>query len=190
MANWVASDSVGHALLSCRSRFSGAVSLLLLITPLSLSVAYRNPATMGLCSKCYRESESAMQKKAHETSVQKVAPKAAPSIVELPAPVEEVEIASPAAPVPAEAAPEVSVAAEGEAVPAEPEKPVQANRSRCYGCNKKVGLLGFECRCGYVFCSSHRHAQEHACTFDYAAFDRERLAKANPLVAASKLDKL
>ena len=27
-----------------------------------------------------------------------------------------------------------------------PERPVQANKSRCFCCNKKVGLLGFECR--------------------------------------------
>jgi hypothetical protein len=41
-----------------------------------------------------------------------------------------------------------------------------------------------------VFCSSHRHAQDHACDFDYQAMGRERLAKANPQVAASKIDKL
>lgn len=33
--------------------------------------------------------------------------------------------------------------------------------------------------CGYVFCSGHRHAQDHSCTFDYAAFDKANLAKAN-----------
>lgn len=26
--------------------------------------------------------------------------------------------------------------------------------------------------CGYVFCSGHRHAQDHNCSFDYAAFDK------------------
>ena len=69
-------------------------------------------------------------------------------------------------------------------------KPEQKNKNRCFSCNKKVGLLGFECRCGYVYCSGHRHAADHDCSFDYAAFDRERLAKANPTVAASKIDKL
>jgi AN1-type zinc finger protein 5/6 len=67
---------------------------------------------------------------------------------------------------------------------------VQLHRNRCFGCNKKVGLLGFECRCGFVFCSSHRHAADHACTFDYASMDKARLAAQNPLVAASKLDRL
>ena len=28
--------------------------------------------------------------------------------------------------------------------------------------------------CGYVFCSGHRHAQDHNCSFDYAAFDKVR----------------
>lgn len=70
------------------------------------------------------------------------------------------------------------------------EKQVQANRSRCFCCNKKVGLLGFECRCGYVYCSSHRHATEHRCTFDYKSMDREKLAKANPTVAAARVEKI
>lgn len=33
---------------------------------------------------------------------------------------------------------------------------VQKDRKRCFDCNKKIGLLGNECRCGYVFCSFHR----------------------------------
>lgn len=146
---------------------------------------------MGLCSKCYKEAQCVEQKKAHEASPPAATP-AAPS----PAPAEpaaagavepalEAPAQSPAAPV-AVAAPAVP---EPAASPAPPEKPAQANRSRCFCCNKKVGLLGFECRCGYVYCSGHRHAGDHACDFDYAAFDRERLAKANPVVAASKLDK-
>lgn len=72
----------------------------------------------------------------------------------------------------------------------EEEKPVQKNRNRCFCCNKKVGLLGFDCRCGYVFCSGHRHAADHNCTFDFAALDRKKLSKDNPLVAASKIEKL
>ncbi|KAK0597673.1 hypothetical protein LWI29_027448 [Acer saccharum] len=29
-------------------------------------------------------------------------------------------------------------------------------KSRCKNCNKKVGLTGFKCRCGYLFCGMHR----------------------------------
>jgi len=67
------------------------------------------------------------------------------------------------------------------------ERPVQHNRERCWTCNKKVGLTGFTCRCEYVFCSTHRYADEHKCTFDYKKMGREVLAKANPTVAADKL---
>jgi hypothetical protein len=41
-----------------------------------------------------------------------------------------------------------------------------------------------------VFCSGHRHAQDHNCSFDYASFDKTNLAKANQKVVASKVDKL
>jgi len=138
---------------------------------------------MGLCSKCYRETQNAEQKKGPETS--------------MPGASQKVEVAAPAAVVKEDThVPEadvVDVASAGVPEPESPpppEKPVQANRSRCFTCSKKVGLLGFECRCGYVYCSGHRHAADHSCSFDYASFDRERLAKANPVVAASKIDKL
>lgn len=32
---------------------------------------------------------------------------------------------------------------------------------RCFACNKKVGITGFECRCRYIFCGIHRYAEEH-----------------------------
>lgn len=150
----------------------------------SISVICRNSATLGLCSKCYRETHAEEQKKATEASAPEpiVAPPAAPKAEVEVAPAVEAPVEAPTAPV-EQAAPAVPS-------PSQPEKPIQANRNRCFNCNKKVGLLGFECRCGYVYCSGHRHAADHTCTFDYAAFDRERLAKANPLIAASKLDKL
>ncbi len=141
---------------------------------------------MGLCSKCYREIQCIEQKKGQEASPLAAPEPIAPIAVPEPAPELPAEAPAEASAAPAEVtAPEVAAPS-----PAAPdEKPVQANRSRCFCCNKKVGLLGFECRCGFVYCSGHRHAGDHQCSFDYAAFDRERLAKANPVVAASKLDK-
>lgn len=38
---------------------------------------------------------------------------------------------------------------------------VQVNKSKCWSCKKKVGLTGFECKCAYVFCAAHRHADTH-----------------------------
>lgn len=64
------------------------------------------------------------------------------------------------------------------------------NRSRCFNCRKKVGLTGFECRCGNVFCGQHRYAEQHSCTFDYKAHDRAILDKLNPKVTGKKVDQI
>ncbi|CAI0549107.1 unnamed protein product [Linum tenue] len=64
----------------------------------------------------------------------------------------------------------------------------KGNKSRCKVRNKKVGLLGFTCRCGDVFCGSHRYAEEHGCSFDVKGMAREILAKQNPLCKGDKLE--
>ena len=33
----------------------------------------------------------------------------------------------------------------------------------CIICHKKMGLLGFECKCHNVFCSKHRLPEDHVC---------------------------
>lgn len=62
--------------------------------------------------------------------------------------------------------------------------------SRCTTCNKRVGLTGFKCRCGNLFCGTHRYADIHDCSFNYHAAAQEAIAKANPVVKAEKLDKI
>lgn len=57
---------------------------------------------------------------------------------------------------------------------------VQRDTTRCWCCNKRVGLTGFSCRCGYVFCSRHRHAEDHECDFDHQRQGQLLLTKANP----------
>ncbi|KAI9919571.1 hypothetical protein PsorP6_017255 [Peronosclerospora sorghi] len=70
-------------------------------------------------------------------------------------------------------------------------KPVQKNKKRCWECKKKVGLTAIECRCGFVFCSSHRFEDQHNCSFDFKMADRAELARRNPGGGAfSKLEKL
>ena len=63
-------------------------------------------------------------------------------------------------------------------------------KKRCYICEKKTGLLGFECRCDtqVFFCSAHR--QDHNCSFDFKAHDRNIIAKNNQMVRASKIEKI
>ncbi|XP_022754272.1 zinc finger A20 and AN1 domain-containing stress-associated protein 8-like [Durio zibethinus] len=61
--------------------------------------------------------------------------------------------------------------------------------NRCSSCKKMVGLTGFKCRCGNLFCTSHRYSDKHDCPFDYRTAARDAIAKANPVVKAEKLDK-
>lgn len=62
------------------------------------------------------------------------------------------------------------------------------NKSRrCLCCKKKIGLLGFACKCGGEFCDRHRYPENHTCFFDYKAIGRATLAKENPLINRDKL---
>jgi len=69
-------------------------------------------------------------------------------------------------------------------------RPPQKHKNRCYSCKKKIGLTGFKCKCGYLFCSEHRYSDKHDCPFDYKLAGREVIAKANPKVVASKINKI
>ncbi|KAL6129898.1 hypothetical protein ACLB2K_068280 [Fragaria x ananassa] len=59
--------------------------------------------------------------------------------------------------------------------------------NRCSGCRRKVGLTGFRCRCGELFCSEHRYSDRHVCSYDYKAAGREAIARENPVVKAAKI---
>ena len=59
--------------------------------------------------------------------------------------------------------------------------------NRCDMCNRKVGLLGFKCKCQLMFCSAHRAAEIHSCSFDCRKTQREHLIKMNPVICAPKL---
>ena len=59
----------------------------------------------------------------------------------------------------------------------EPVKKEQSDRKRCFGCNKKVGLLGIECKCSYVFCNAHRLPENHECEFNHKQSGKDKLKK-------------
>ncbi|XP_068012463.1 AN1-type zinc finger protein 5-like [Melanerpes formicivorus] len=69
------------------------------------------------------------------------------------------------------------------------EKPKQ-KKNRCFTCRKKIGLTGFDCRCGNLFCAIHRYSDMHACPYDYKAEAAEKIRKENPVVVAEKIQKL
>merc|ERR1719452_103509 len=70
------------------------------------------------------------------------------------------------------------------------EKDGKKKKSRCLSCKKKVGLTGFTCRCGGLFCSIHRYSDKHECGFDYKALGAEEISKSNPVVVAQKVAKI
>lgn len=63
-------------------------------------------------------------------------------------------------------------------------------KNRCFTCRKKLGLTGFGCRCGHLFCSVHRYTDIHSCSFDYKADAAEKIRKENPLVVGVKIQKI
>ncbi|NXH50497.1 ZFAN5 protein, partial [Dicaeum eximium] len=63
-------------------------------------------------------------------------------------------------------------------------------KNRCFTCRKKIGLTGFDCRCGNLFCAIHRYSDMHACPYDYKAEAAEKIRKENPIVIAEKIQKL
>ncbi|XP_076333302.1 AN1-type zinc finger protein 6-like isoform X2 [Tachypleus tridentatus] len=69
-------------------------------------------------------------------------------------------------------------------------KEEKKKKNRCQMCRKKVGLTGFYCRCGGLFCSLHRYSDEHSCTFDYKMMGAEEIRKNNPIVVGEKVQKL
>jgi hypothetical protein len=65
-------------------------------------------------------------------------------------------------------------------------------RNKCSwpSCNKKLGLTGFDCRCGGQFCPLHRYANEHNCTFDYKEHGQNEIRKNMPVVQAERVRRI
>ncbi|CAD7704147.1 unnamed protein product [Ostreobium quekettii] len=68
--------------------------------------------------------------------------------------------------------------------------PPRKRRCTADACKKRVGMMGFKCRCGGVFCEAHRYPEAHACEFDHKASERQKIATENPVVRGDKLDKI
>jgi len=145
---------------------------------------FGNPKTDNYCSKCFairqKKDEEELRKKTERIKEAKSA-----TITE-GEPRKDTEGSSDGTPtVESRLSDEIPLELERE----EEHRPVQENKNRCWTCNKKIGLSGVDCRCGYVFCSLHRHAEQHNCDFDFKTSGRDILRKQNIRVVADKLDK-
>ncbi|CAA7407963.1 unnamed protein product [Spirodela intermedia] len=146
---------------------------------------FGSAATMNMCSKCHRDMVLKQeQAKLAASSIENIVNRASSSMkdpiitgkVNLEIPPAAATVASPLSDAPASSD-------SGEAK-------VREGPSRCGTCRKRVGLTGFQCRCGNIFCALHRYSDKHACQFDYRGAGRDAIVKANPVVKAEKLDKI
>lgn len=178
---------------------------------------FSNPGCMGMCSMCFRDYASRQEKNDKEKSascavdpsisniadddelMQDADPSpAGPDVPRTGSAISSVEQSCPG--------PAPSAAAGGEASidrmpgPADPlnttagsaggPAPLRKKRCTAHGCRKRVGMMGFKCRCGGVFCETHRYPETHSCEFDHKASERRKIAVDNPVIRGSKLDKI
>ncbi|URE30916.1 zinc ion binding [Musa troglodytarum] len=121
-----------------------------------------DPATNNMCQTCFQASAAA----ASSSLPRSYSRRSAPSI---------------RSPNPADRAEEQG------APPAALASPAPRKVNRCLSCRKRVGLTGFRCRCGELFCGEHRYSDRHDCGYDYKAAARAAIARANPVVRAAKI---
>nr|XP_020470809.1 AN1-type zinc finger protein 5-like isoform X1 [Monopterus albus] len=69
-------------------------------------------------------------------------------------------------------------------------EPPKSKKNRCFMCRKKVGLTGFDCRCGNLFCGLHRYSDKHNCPYDYKGEAAAKIRKENPMVVADKIQRI
>ncbi|CAA0842816.1 Zinc finger A20 and AN1 domain-containing stress-associated protein 2 [Striga hermonthica] len=145
---------------------------------------FGSAATMNMCSKCHKDSILKQhQTKIAQTSIDTIlnggsTNQKEPFIAESP------NLQKP------ELKTEMGQPSSGLALGENLEVKAKEGPNRCASCRKRVGLTGFDCKCGSLFCSAHRYADKHECPFDYRAAGRDAIAKANPIIKADKLDKI
>ncbi|XP_073038987.1 zinc finger A20 and AN1 domain-containing stress-associated protein 8-like [Primulina eburnea] len=142
-------------------------------------------ATMNMCSKCYKDLVLKQEQvKLAASSIQNIIHGSSSTIAgDLNVAINDTKDASP----------EIEVASKlssSASATSEKIQEVKEGPKRCGTCKKRVGLTGFNCRCGSIFCSVHRHSDKHECNFDYRSAGQEAIAKANPVIKAEKLDKI
>ncbi|XP_021728950.1 zinc finger A20 and AN1 domain-containing stress-associated protein 8-like [Chenopodium quinoa] len=147
-------------------------------------------ATMNMCSKCYKDAVLKQeQAKLAASSIENIVNGSSSSNGKEPVVVgTTVDLQVKPIELKVVPAPESSVSTElvEESGDAKPKQ----GPSRCTTCKKRVGLTGFNCRCGNLFCATHRYSDKHECPFDYRTAARDAIAKANPVIKAEKLDKI
>lgn len=149
---------------------------------------FGSPATMNLCSKCHKDLLlKQRQAELAASSIESIVNGNSSDCVKEPIACPSVEDGSGGSVMISTSA---SQAHELE-TKSEPlvEECSSSKPNRCNTCRKRVGLTGFKCKCGSVFCAAHRYSEKHDCPYDYRTAGQDAIAKANPIIKADKLDK-
>uniref|UniRef100_A0A1B6E155 AN1-type domain-containing protein n=1 Tax=Clastoptera arizonana TaxID=38151 RepID=A0A1B6E155_9HEMI len=166
---------------------------------------YGNPATDGLCSLCYKE---ALKKKQQPPSTSSSAsfssstPTPPSSLKDTQTAVPTIPVISPS-PITASLLSDKDVDGEvagsssaesnaelEDSIDSKDDKDAKKKKNRCAMCRKKVGLTGFECRCGGLYCAVHRYSDKHECSFDYRELGAQEIRRNNPVVVGEKIQKI
>lgn len=180
---------------------------------------FGSSATNGLCSLCYKQQLAKMNAAPPTTTTQS-SPQVLPSLptkvedVKLedvrPKEINSTEMEKPltedsldplkkeqASVVPISTNPDTvvsnvtaSATVTSNTVSASQPEEKKSKTNRCLTCRKKLGLLGFECRCGGLFCGTHRYSDKHDCSFNYRELGAQEIRKNNPVVVSEKIKKL
>ncbi|XP_022958421.1 zinc finger A20 and AN1 domain-containing stress-associated protein 1-like [Cucurbita moschata] len=142
---------------------------------------FGSAGTENLCSKCYRDSrikaeQAASAKAAMEKSLQSKILK--PSEGNAPVVFSDSSVDLDSA-----------SSSTGISLCNSDKSPLPAIPNRCRSCNKKVGLMGFKCKCEGTFCGTHRYPEKHDCFYDFRSDGQEEIAMANPVVKADKVER-
>ncbi|XP_010018692.1 PREDICTED: AN1-type zinc finger protein 6 isoform X3 [Nestor notabilis] len=160
---------------------------------------YGNPRTNGMCSVCYKEH---LQRQNSNGRISPPAPSVSSITESLPVQCTEgstqetqstLESTAADKTVPETEDLQASVSGNAEPTPEEQDKTLdkpKQKKNRCFMCRKKVGLTGFECRCGNVYCGMHRYSDVHSCSYNYKADAAEKIRKENPVVVGEKIQKI
>jgi len=63
-------------------------------------------------------------------------------------------------------------------------------KNKCFFCNKKIGMMGFDCKCNKVFCIKCRYPEVHNCTFNHKDNERDILKNKLIKVVGEKVEKI
>ncbi|KAL0410715.1 UNVERIFIED_CONTAM: Zinc finger A20 and AN1 domain-containing stress-associated protein 8 [Sesamum latifolium] len=114
-------------------------------------------ATMNMCSKCYKDLVMKQEQA-------KLAASSFQSIVNGSSSTGGTNVAVVKEPQAASSEVMVATIQTSSASPAsERSEEVKDGPKRCGTCRKRVGLTGFNCRCGSIFCAIHRYSDKHDC---------------------------